>query len=289
MKQKLIPILAISLVVSIACNLYQGVNAHQKTAANTALSKEQLKLTGAITTLQADLTQKTKELSGLQEKVTELELQIAEHANQKEKYWTLAVEDYLITLQEGEYEDTLDLMYDKEEKQMHLLTFQKGNDYIVPTDISAEAFENCLGHSGFRLYKRHPLGTLSHYYEVDYYAVEDELEFLAYRWGAKDDAFYEVDIDGDDIKELVCNVVWMADGAMDVLIYHFNGKKVMRAHGSDLLDQPVDNHGVGAIATTYLPDKGKVHIDYWQDALQGYAEKEYPIVLEKMDWVETYK
>lgn len=290
MKKKLSTIvLSISLAVSIIGNLYQGLNAHHENMLSSAMSSDISKLTKTVTALQTDLTAKGEALSLLNEQISKLELTIAEYENQKEKYWTLAVADYIITLQEGTLENTLDLMYYKEENEKLLLTFQMGNDYHTPEDISAEAFENCLGHSGFRLYKRHPLGTLSHYYEVEYYAVEEELELLAYRWGTKDDDFYEIDIDDDGIKELICNVIWLADGAADVLIYHFDGEKVMRGHGSDLLDQPVDIYGVGSLFTTYLPDKNKIHIKYWQDALQDYAEKEYDIDLAKIEWLETYK
>ena len=250
MKNKLLYILSLALGVSIFCNIIQGIFADKD-----------------------DMNQQ----------------QVVEYITQKEIYWTLAVEDYLISLQKGEAQDTLELVYADEEKEMHLMTFDKEKDYVEPTDISVEVFENCLGHSGFILYKRHSLGRYIHYYEAEYYAVDEELEFLAYRWGARDDDFYEVDVDGDSINELICNVTWLADGASDVYIYHFDGEKVIRAYGSDLLDQPFDNHGLGAIYTTYFPDIEKVHIQYWQDDLNGYAEADYDIDLDKLEFVETFK
>lgn len=250
MKNKLMTILVVALAASIACNIIQGIYTEKN-----------------------NLNQQ----------------QVAEYITQKEIYWTLAVEDYLISLQKGETEDTLDLVYSDEEKEMHLLSFEKEKDYIEPADISAEVFENCLGHNGFILYKRYSLGRYVHYYEAEYYAVDEELEFLAYRWGSRDDNFYEVDVDGDSINELICNVTWLADGGEDVYIYHFDGEKVMKAFGSDLLDQPFDNHGLGAMYTTYLPDIGKVHIKYWQDALDGYAETDYDIDLDKLELYETFK
>ena len=286
MKNKLlIIILSICLSVSVICNIYQSVSAYHKNILSSAMSSELSKLTETVTSLQTNLADKDEELSQLNKQFSELS---AEVANQKEKYWTLAIADYKITLQEGQTEDTLDLMYYREEKEELLLTLQMYNDYLTPEDISAEAFENCLGHSGFRLYKRRPLGSF-YYYEVEYYAMEDELELLAYRWGNKDDDFYEVDIDGDGIEELICNVTWMADGVTDVFIYHFDGRKVWKGFGSDLLDQPVDIHGIGSLSTTYLPDKNKVKIDYWQDRLQAYATTEYDIDFAKIEWWETFK
>lgn len=287
--KRIILLLSIFLTVSVIGNVYQSIHSLQKSADFSALFSDNTELTQTVASLETNLDTQKKELSHQKEQISELELRITEYENQKEKYWSLAVADYKITLQEGALENTLDLMYSKDENEKLLLTLQMGNDYRTPEDISAEAFENCLGHSGFRLYKRHPLGTQYHYYVVEYYTVEDELEFLAYRWGSKDDDFYEIDIDGDGIDELICNVTWMADGATNVLIYHFDGEKVMRGHGSDLLDQPVDNYGVGSIYTTYLPEKNKIHINYWQDALQGFAEKEYSIDLDKIEWLETYK
>ena len=241
MKNKFAIILAVALVASIIGNIFQGIYARKDD-----ISKQQ----------------------------------VAEYITQNEIYWTLAVEDYTVSLHKGETEDTLDLVYSSAEKEMHLLTFKKYNDYLEPTDISAEVFENCLGHNGFILYKRHSLGTSYHYYEAEYYAVHEELESLAYRWGARDDDFYELDVDGDGFNELICNLMWLADGGEDVYIYHFDGEKVVCIAGTDLLDQPFDNHGLGAISATYHPDINKVRVKYWQDALEGFAETDYDITFE---------
>lgn len=290
MKNKIIILLlSTCLTLSVIGNVFQGINSLQKNTDLSALSSDNAKLAETVSSLHADLESQKEELFRQREQLSALELCVTEYENQKEIYWTLTVADYKITLQEGTLADTLDLMYSKEGNEKLLLTLQMGNDYRTPEDVSAEAFENCLGHSGFRLCKRHPLGTQYHYYVVEYYAVEEDLEFLAYRWGTKDDDFYEVDINDDGIEELICNVTWLADGGRNVLIYHFDGEKVMRGHGSDLLDQPADIYGAGSISTTYLPEKNKIQIQYWQDALQGYAEKEYDIDLAKIEWLETYK
>jgi len=288
MKHKLIvSILSITLGISLIGNIYQSITSYHTNKYSTAMASSITSLTDSIASLESTIAARDEELSNLTKQISELQLTVETYENQKEKYWTLAVDDYQISLQEGTSENTLDLVCFKDNAETTLLTFQHDYDYQTPLDISAEAFEECLGHSGFRLYKRHPLGSLSHYYEVDYYAMEEELELLAYRWGSKDDDFYEVDLNGDDIEELICNVTWMADGAMDVLIYHFNGEKVMKGYGSDLLDEPFDNHGVGSTGTRYLPKTNQVHISYWQDAIQGFAEKDYEINLRtlKMDEV----
>ena len=56
MKHKLIVVLSISLAVSIACNIYQGINAHRKNAVNATLSEEHLKMMETITDLREELS-----------------------------------------------------------------------------------------------------------------------------------------------------------------------------------------------------------------------------------------
>lgn len=254
--------LAIILTISILGNIYQY-------SANNKL----------LSTLTADITAKEAILSDLTKQVNARQSVIDTYENQKEKYWTLRVDDYEIMLQQGTKTDTLDLIYCKNENICLLTTYQKDSDYQTPSDISAEYFEECLGHTGFRLYIRHPLGTQSCYYDVTYYAVENEhLKELAHRWGAKDKDVYETDTDGDGINELICNVMWLADGATDVLIYHYDGKQVLESSGSDLLDETADIHGVGSIMAEYLPKKQKILITYWRDDIQNFLQKEYDIV-----------
>ncbi len=137
-------------------------------------------------------------------------------------------------LQEGNKADTLDLIQHQNDVEKLLLTFQKDTDYRTPEDISAEAFEACLGHDGFRLYKRCYLGATSSYYVVEYYTIADDLKFLAWCWGDKHHDYYEIDVDDDGTKELICNVRYIADGAEDVFIYYFNGEQVLMGYGIDL-------------------------------------------------------
>lgn len=276
MKQKtLIIVLSVLLVFSVVGNAYQYTT-------NRKLNEQSA-------ALQTDIASHEAKLSELTEQISELQSTVDAQADQKKIYWVLAVDDYEISLREGSTEDTLNLMHYQNEKEKLLLTFEKDYDYQTPEDISAESFEECLGHNGFRLYQRRSLGESYHYYEVNYYAVEEEVKLLAYRWGSRDDDFYEADIDGDGIKELICNVMWMADGALDVLIYHFDGEKVLKGRGSDLLDEPADIHGVGSVSAQYLPETEKVHIDYWLDSLQDFQGKDYNIELDKIDMSDYIK
>lgn len=252
------------LTVSIITNVYQYYNNQ--------------KLVNNLNSLSSDITAKDAMLSDLTEQMISQQSVIDTYKNQSEKYWTLRVDDYEILLQEGTKTDTLDLIYCRDDKICPLITFQKDFDYQTPSDISAEYFEECLGHTGFRLYTRHLLGGNAYYYDVTYYAVENgELKELAYRWGDKDKDVYEVDIDDDGINELICNVTWLADGATDVLIYHYDGKQVLESYGGDLLDEAADIYGVGSVRAEYLPKKQKILISYWRDDVQDYLQKEYNI------------
>lgn len=204
-----------------------------------------------------------------------------EATSEKKIYWTLPVEDYEVFLQDGTEEDTLDLWVNRKGEKQVMHTYQKyEGDYQEPEDITADTFEDVLGHDGFRIYCKHP-----HYTEVDYYAAEEEMERLAYYWGVPDKNVWQVDVDGDGIEELICNVQWIADGACDTLIFHFDGEKVFEGAGSDLLREEHDSQTPGMIVTEYLPEKDKVLIRYSKDG-EG-KEKEYDIDLKKLELYEV--
>lgn len=205
-----------------------------------------------------------------------------EAASEKKIYWTLPVEDYEVFLQDGTEEDTLDLWVNRNGEKQVMHTYQKyEGDYQEPEEITADTFEDILGHDGFRIYCNH-----RYYTEVDYYAMEEEIVLLAYYWGAPDKNVWQVDVDGDGIEELICNVQWLADGALDTLIFHFDGEKVLMGYGSDLLQEEHDGLiTAGSQATEYLPEKNKVLVPYMKDG--EWKEKEYDIDLEQLELYEV--
>lgn len=215
----------------------------------------------------------------------------------REIYWTMPVEDYEISLQAGATEETLELSFQKDGESKVLRTFESW-EYRTIEDITAETFKDVLGHDGFCIYQRSWLGEETYYYSVSYYAIEyrstdahrkeAELVPIAYRWGwgDKEEGFWMKDVDGDGIDEMICNEQWMADGARDVYIYHFDGEKVLRGAGSNLLEEEFDNYGVGSLGAEYLPQQDKVRIWYWKDELEDFAEKEFEINLEKLEMTE---
>ena len=46
-----------------------------------------------------------------------------------------------------------------------------------------------------------------------------------------------VDIDKDGVKELICNVEYLGDGARDALIYYNNGQEIWYKWGDRYLDE----------------------------------------------------
>ncbi len=218
-----------------------------------------------------------------------MESLMAEQAESAGIYWEISVpeEGYEVSLRDGKEEGSLEAVVQREEKEWVAATFLKSSaDYQTPEDISAEPFQNILGHNGFCIYERHPLGSSYYYYEIFYYALEEEPIELASYWGDKDQNVWQKDLDGDGIAELICNVQWMADGARDTIIYHFDGEKILQGYGSDLLLEEFDNYGTGSIGSEYLPEQNKIRIWYWKDDIEDFLEKECEIDLEKLEMYE---
>ena len=203
-------------------------------------------------------------------------------------YWSLQVQGCEVSLRDGAEEGTLELWLKQNDEEKLFQTYRRDYaDYQTPEDISGDTFQDIMGHDGFHIYRRHPLGGSYYYFETDCYAVGEDPLHLAYYWGDQDKDVYQVDVDGDGIGELICNVQWMADGALDVYIYHFDGEKVVRGYGSDLLQEEfINNFGVGSMGAEYKPELNKVNIWYWVDAKEGFEERDYEIEFDKIEMWE---
>lgn len=208
-------------------------------------------------------------------------------------YWQMPVEDYEISLRDGTEENTLEVWVHKGAKEWSVLSFDTTNDYRTPEDISADTFEDILGHNGFRIHQYFALGTSAEFCETDYFAVDEEPIHLAYSWGGWENHNandYSVDVDGDGCKELLCNVQWLADGAEDALIYHWNGEEVVQYGGTDVMleaEQNIDFFALGSLGARYLPEENKIFAWHWDEDMQCHVNGKYDIDLEKLArWIE---
>lgn len=209
---------------------------------------------------------------------------------EQEVYWTLSMPDYEIIFQSGEEPETMELLFCRDGERRVLQTLEKG-PYLYPSDVFVRPFtesDSVLGRQGFRFYQRNYL-SLSQgyfYYGIICYSVEENGPVpIADYWGGEDEEVYYVDVDGDGIDEMICNVMWM-DGVRDVLIFHSDGEKIWKGYGSELLQEPYEPVGIGSLFAEYLPEENKVLISYYQEKLQDYAEKKYDIDLKKLELYE---
>ncbi|MCM1183241.1 MAG: hypothetical protein NC337_07705 [Roseburia sp.] len=199
-------------------------------------------------------------------------------------YWTVSVEDYTVSLQDGIPDASLKLVLRQGSTEKVLQTYEKGKNYNTPEEFTAEAFERLLGHNGFCVYENYE----SFGYLTNYYAIENgELVGLAASWtipggGERRPDDYMVDLDGDGDRELICNVVYLADGVCATLIYRYDDGLILRGFAEDLLDEEYDGDAAAnCLGTEYLPEKEAVRI--WYPVKDGqedaFGEKEYAVDL----------
>lgn len=194
-------------------------------------------------------------------------------------YWKLPVtaseSGYEVVLKDLVPGESLQVVIKEGEKELLLGTYQKDKDYKEPSEYFAETFEKLFGYNGFCLSIPNGVG-----YSSTYYAVENgEILLLAESWGNfydKENVDFQVDIDGDGEKELICNVTWLADGAQRTRIYRYENGRVYCGNGEDMLDEAYDNFGVGSLSSRYDPEKNVISISYWKEDKNDFVTKEYP-------------
>ncbi len=151
-------------------------------------------------------------------------------------------------------------------------------------EIIREEFNDLLGYNGYYVLDKTTVPPWHTYY----YAVEGEETFLiATSWGLERDD-HIVDIDGDGVQELICNVVY-GDGGQDTLIYRRQGTQTLRGSTKDMLDEPYDNIHFMSILSIYIPEENIVEISYYRVDLNDMLRKKYKIDFEKITyWEEVY-
>ncbi|WP_297722161.1 hypothetical protein [Intestinimonas sp.] len=105
---------------------------------------------------------------------------------------------------------------------------QEGPHPVTALDNPAEPFlapfTDILGTDGFYLEDRVPGGYTRTYYDGDGTPLA-----LSFGFAPEE---HPVDLDGDGVGELVCNVTYLADGVDDVIVYRRTEDGIQEAHAS---------------------------------------------------------
>lgn len=120
-------------------------------------------------------------------------------------------------------------------------------------------FAGILGYDGYLLRKPGAGGfSICHYI-----AEKDGRELcIAESWGWER-SDHAVDLDGDGVQELICNVTYGADGANRVMLYRRGVDGFVEyADPLELLDVPHEDWGVNALLESYDAGRGMVDISY---------------------------
>lgn len=146
--------------------------------------------------------------------------------------------------------------------------------YIDSETMRRVGFHDLLGYDGYFITKKDSTPM-----ETTYYAVEgDETFIIAKSWGFERDDYFR-DVDGDGVRELLCNVCW-GDGAQDTLIYRRFEDGIRVAYGSSLLDEEYDNYGAYSLYSSFDITSQKVVVEYWKEENQSYNMNTYELNLE---------
>lgn len=137
------------------------------------------------------------------------------------------------------------------------------------------AFTGILGHDGFIRRESGANGFFTNHYIAQ---IGGRETCIAESWGwDRDDT--AVDLDGDGVKELVCNVTYGADGVQRVIVYRPAADgSVECADPLELLDVPYrDDQGIGSLSEVYNAVHNTVDISYYPKEQEGPQLKSYPL------------
>jgi len=141
------------------------------------------------------------------------------------------------------------------------------------------AFDDILGQSGFIRQEFYASGFLINHYIAQ---VDGQETCFAESWGwGRDDT--AVDLDGDGVKELVCNATYGADGVQRVFVYRLAADgSVECADPLELLDVPYRDQGIGSLSEVYNAVHNTVDISYYQEGQAGLQLKSYPLDMTRL-------
>lgn len=165
---------------------------------------------------------------------------------------------------------TLDVLLEQGGTSSVVCTLRQGQEYQKPEDVSLTPFDDPLGQNGFRLdlYSNNFGWRQSRYYAIRDAADGGGAVQIADSFGAASaDSDFSVDLDGDGVRELVCNNIYEADGVRQVRIFRstVRGTVEMAEVGEDylahMLGMEVRDFS-SPVSSVYDPDTGKLMFQY---------------------------
>lgn len=169
------------------------------------------------------------------------------------------------------------------EKVQEAETVQEDDKLNEPEDVIRGEFEDILGYDGYYVTDKTTIFPFITYY----YAIEKGEEFCIAESHGEERNDYAVDIDGDGVKEFICNVIY-GDGAERTYIYRREGDRILKGAAEELLDEEYDHENIGSIRSFYIPEENVVEIQYWKENVQDFLSKKYKIDLKKITYWEEY-
>lgn len=229
----------------------------------------------------ADVSEETEEGAKAQEMAASPNEQAAESDEEE-----AAGQEIRLQVSGKDYE--ICLVKTGQENEYHVV-LQQGSEQSVLMESAyieelskckVQSFDELMGLEGFWFFWYEGYFPRTSFYGF----AEEKPVLLAEGWGDEADHNYILDINQDGKSELVCNVVYGADGARRTVIYRRDNGQVLQGFGDDLLDEAYDNHGVGSEYSVYLPDENVIEIFYWIEAEEDWRSKKYKIDFDRINW-----
>lgn len=161
-------------------------------------------------------------------------------------------------------------------------TLVRGTDYSEIATISLSEFSNVMGFDGFIL-KYHGGGSHCLY---DYYGDHTGAVYkIANSFGFDDTPDDTIlDVDGDGVTELICNVTYGGDGKNCAYVYRIQDGIIYEGNGDDLLDIDYEEFGINSIQSHYDVATDRVVIGCTPKGETEYQTFEYELDLSKLNF-----
>ena len=199
---------------------------------------------------------------------------------QRKVFWSFETEEYEVTFEGFELRGDYQLILHTEAGDKLVLSTYYRSDNGDLCEFSYDYFKNIMGYSGFVFYMERD--HIKHGY---FYAVEDgEVFCIADTWGIQEREAenFTVDVDGDGVTELICNVTY-GDGGWRTFIYHNDGIQILEGNCDEFLDDEryVHEYYMNRIPH-YDAEKNVMVIEYYLEDMGEWNRAEYEMDLGKI-------